>query len=455
MEEVDIVIIGAGIAGLACASRLHESALHLRVAIVESLNRVGGRTCSVKVGGFTVDEGAGWVHGVEGNPLLEDGLLTPSDLVNCSEGNIWTSGPASSDHTNWHPSAEETAQWKARLVGMAEAEAKGESSDLSTILKEAHNAPWSDADERFLKSMELWFGAPAAELCGVEWSTDARLGDFPGPHAVVKGGTGLVAKRLLETIGGISAVSLCTRAESILEDETGIVVQCRSDTSGASLQRSFRARWAICTLPLGALKRFESKVSPALPQQLREAIGRLRMCNYCKCFLAFKDAAAEHLPTWTWTDHPIFPLAFNYLHVKNIPLVACTSVSHAPAEMSDREVLGEALASLKLQEADVIAFHVTRWHSADGFYGSYSFSPVGCDFTEVDAFHDTMEDRRLLFAGEHTHDEHQGGFHGAYLSGKIAADEVMKRACEDAGEACSDPSRLSATLFENQPMVAG
>jgi len=93
--------------------------------------------------------------------------------------------------------------------------------------------------------------------------------------------------------------------------------------------------------------------------------------------------------------------------------------------MCDSDVVDAAVLALQTESVHVVASHVTRWHSAPGFHGSYSFTPVGCDFTEVEAFSDAMADRRCIFAGEHTHDEHQGAVHGAYLSGKDAAERIL------------------------------
>ena len=57
--DADVVVVGAGLAGLAAARDL--TAAGCRVAIVEARDRVGGRTHSIEVGGLKVDLGAQWL----------------------------------------------------------------------------------------------------------------------------------------------------------------------------------------------------------------------------------------------------------------------------------------------------------------------------------------------------------------------------------------------------------
>eukprot|EP00927_Polykrikos_kofoidii_P067132 TRINITY_DN62648_c0_g1_i1.p1 TRINITY_DN62648_c0_g1~~TRINITY_DN62648_c0_g1_i1.p1 ORF type:complete len:461 (+),score=65.57 TRINITY_DN62648_c0_g1_i1:24-1385(+) len=423
-EEFDVVIIGAGVAGLSCAAALREISCGsvLRVAVLEAGGRVGGRACTVEINGHVVDVGAGWIHGVQGNPLVERGIISRDDFVECSVGNIWTMGPQPGDSSNFHPSAEDLERWNKRLASCAD-DAADTRSLVDTLRSGGEN--WSVADERFLRAFELWFGAEADELSAVEWSPGACLGDFPGPHAVVRGGMPLVAERILERAGGVSAVTLGATVEAIEEDDTGVTLRIVAGSScGFDIVRT---RLAVCTVPLGALQQGYPSISPPLPQSVSGALQRLRMSGYCKCIILLDQSVASRFPVWTWTDHALFPMAFNYHSVKGVPLVACTSVSRTLANLDDDEVVAQASTALGLSTADVTAFHVTRWSAVDWSVGAYSFSAVGCDFCEVDQLCDGLEGRRLILAGEHMSDDHQGALHGAYLSGRKVAEDVMAR----------------------------
>lgn len=63
----DVVVVGAGVAGLAAARRL-ESAGH-RVVVVEARHRVGGRVRTDRSWNRPVELGASWLHGLRNNPV--------------------------------------------------------------------------------------------------------------------------------------------------------------------------------------------------------------------------------------------------------------------------------------------------------------------------------------------------------------------------------------------------
>uniref|UniRef100_A0A3B3BLQ3 Peroxisomal N(1)-acetyl-spermine/spermidine oxidase n=1 Tax=Oryzias melastigma TaxID=30732 RepID=A0A3B3BLQ3_ORYME len=73
-----IVVIGAGLAGLAATKFLLENGF-TDVTVLEASDHIGGRVKSVHHGGTTLELGATWIHGANGNPVYhlaeENGLL--------------------------------------------------------------------------------------------------------------------------------------------------------------------------------------------------------------------------------------------------------------------------------------------------------------------------------------------------------------------------------------------
>jgi Flavin containing amine oxidoreductase len=66
VEEYDIVIIGAGMAGLAAAKEIQDTDSSLTYVILESTNAVGGRVRSTTFGAtgreVTIEDGANWLY---------------------------------------------------------------------------------------------------------------------------------------------------------------------------------------------------------------------------------------------------------------------------------------------------------------------------------------------------------------------------------------------------------
>lgn len=77
-RHYDTLVLGAGMSGLACASRLyqhpHYKDGHRSLLVLEARERIGGRIESVNVNGCRLDTGANWIHGVgteeRPNPLV-------------------------------------------------------------------------------------------------------------------------------------------------------------------------------------------------------------------------------------------------------------------------------------------------------------------------------------------------------------------------------------------------
>ncbi|KXT07996.1 hypothetical protein AC579_5162 [Pseudocercospora musae] len=77
-RHYDVLILGAGMSGLACAARLHESDYFQgknRLRVLEGRDRIGGRIDAVYVNGNRLDTGANWIHGIgtkdNPNPLMD------------------------------------------------------------------------------------------------------------------------------------------------------------------------------------------------------------------------------------------------------------------------------------------------------------------------------------------------------------------------------------------------
>ena len=65
----DVIIVGAGAAGIAAARRLHDAGK--RVVVLEARARIGGRAWTTIGAGFPLDLGCGWLHSADRNPWCD------------------------------------------------------------------------------------------------------------------------------------------------------------------------------------------------------------------------------------------------------------------------------------------------------------------------------------------------------------------------------------------------
>jgi monoamine oxidase len=67
IDDLEVVVVGAGAAGLGAAVRL--AAARVSCTVLEARSRVGGRAYTVADAPFPLDLGCGWLHSADRNPL--------------------------------------------------------------------------------------------------------------------------------------------------------------------------------------------------------------------------------------------------------------------------------------------------------------------------------------------------------------------------------------------------
>lgn len=68
-EKYDVIIIGAGVSGLAATRMLKSTGV--KTLTLEATDRIGGRIYTNRSTGLPIDLGASWIHGVRGNQIYE------------------------------------------------------------------------------------------------------------------------------------------------------------------------------------------------------------------------------------------------------------------------------------------------------------------------------------------------------------------------------------------------
>jgi len=242
MNDVDVVVVGAGSAGLAAARILREAGLSF--AVLEAMGRIGGRAwTSSEHFGVPFDIGCAWLHAADRNPYFAEAQAAGWTLHH-HDMNV--------DHLYYRKrkaSAEELAEMKAadaRLFALLSAhEVKEGDDDRLGYLLSRGSAPRAAAT--FAGPMD--FGADEDEISIRDFQAAADL----DPNYFTREGFGALVARF----GAGVPVELSTPVHEIRWDGPG--VECVTERG------TLRARAAIVTASPAVLAFEEVAFRPALP----------------------------------------------------------------------------------------------------------------------------------------------------------------------------------------------
>ncbi|PIN17266.1 Flavin-containing amine oxidase [Handroanthus impetiginosus] len=138
-----IVIIGAGIAGLTAAKKLYTSTISkqlFELSIVEGGSRIGGRINSSEFCGDRIEQGATWIHGIEGSPVYKiaekEGLLHSPQPWECMDGGPENFIPVAEGGHELNPSIfYPISSFFENLIDFVKGKAVDEDGDSSGIVK--------------------------------------------------------------------------------------------------------------------------------------------------------------------------------------------------------------------------------------------------------------------------------------------------------------------------------
>lgn len=426
--DADVVVVGAGVAGLAAARALALGGQ--RVLVLEARDRIGGRTWTDSSLGVPVDLGASWIHGVDGNPLWALAPRFGIDTVECTVGSFQFDGRPIA----WHGpsgaalSAEDTSAFVADLHTVDAA--------LDAVVAQAPPpSTYAAAVDTVLRSLQ-WRGDRAArvreytahrseDLCGAPVTVlDAHGLDeehVPGDEVVFPGGYAQYARALAEGLD----VRLSSVVRSVTQTDDSVFVGLADGTTVV-------ARQVVVTVPLGVLQAGAVVFTPPLSAPVAGAIDRLGMGAYDKVFLRF--------PARFWGDSWVLRQQgsagvdwhswYDMSRVTGVPVLAAL-VGGAGARrletLPDAMVVDEGVAALrKMFGASVPepeAFRITRWAQDPFSRGSYSYLHVGASPDDHDLL--GTPSGRVQLAGEATWSDDPATVHGALLSGLRAAGRLL------------------------------
>src|SRR6202048_4500856 len=409
-READIVVIGAGAAGIAAARRI--MAANRRVIVVEAAGQIGGR-CLTDTATFEVpfDRGARWMHNPDTNPMIRLARNAGLDVFPAPLGQKTRSGRRNAR-------AGETEEFLAALVRANRtideaSRGKADVSCASVLPKDLGD--WAGAVEFVLGA-----NATGKDLKDISAIDKARAQERNAAIACRQGLGTLIAK-----LGEQVPLALSTPASRIAWSGRDVTVETPSG--------KIAARAAVITVSSNVLTAGNIKFTPDLPKRSLDATAKLSLGSY--------DHIALQLPgnpLGLARDEIIIEQSTSQrtgLLFANIGASSLCSVDVGGSFGRDLAAQGEpAMIAFavewltKLFGSDAVAAvkksSATRWDVAPFALGAMSVAapgaqpsrkilaePIGC----------------MFLAGEATHETLWGTVDGAWESGERAAEAALRK----------------------------
>jgi len=408
-READVVVIGAGAAGIAAARRI--MAANRKVIVVEAASQIGGR-CQTDVSTFEVpfDRGARWMHNPDTNPMIKLARSAGLDITSAPSGQKIRIG-----RRNARPG--ETEEFLAALVranrAIDDAARRSDVSCASVMPKELGD--WASTAEFVL-------GASFAgkDLKDLSVGDKSRAQDRNTAIACRQGLGTLIAK-----LGEGVPLVLSTPANRLVWSNRDVSVE----TSAGKIA----ARAAVVTVSTNVLASGNIKFAPDIPKRMVDAASKLSLGSYDRIALQMPGN-----PLGVARDDVIIEqskamkTALIYANMGGSSL--CTidvggSFGRDLSAQGEKEMIAFAVEWLtKLYGSEAAAgvkkSGATNWNAAPFALGAMSAASPG-----------GQSSRRVLgepfgciyLAGEATHETLWGTVDGAWDSGERAAEAALRR----------------------------
>jgi monoamine oxidase len=416
----DVLILGAGAAGLTAASEL--SSAGLRVLLLEARSRAGGRIFTDHTQQYPVELGAEFIHGrpPEIFDLVKQAKLKVSELE-------WNALRRSDGR--WHDAGQVLSGMDKLFEKMS---AKAPDQSFQQFLDSVDHEP--EVKEQAAGFVEGFHAADPRRVSvhSLIASTEAEE-DVDGDRQFrFANGYDLLVKAITDQIKWNSCELRLDAEMTEVHWQPGEV---RVKTASGI---EFRASRVLITLPLGVLKAGRIRFFPALAEKER-ALQGLEMGPVVRASLCFRDKFWEAIPRFhdvgfIFTDDPQFPTWWTSTPL-SLPILtgwAAGRYARALSDLTHDQVINRALESLaNIFEMEIIrlrgqlqAGFTYDWQHDPFSCGAYSYAVVGSSHAARDLAQPIAN--TLFFAGEATNFHgHNGTVHGAIATGKRAAKEIL------------------------------
>lgn len=402
-DAPDVVIVGAGAAGIAAARALTDAGR--TVLVVEAQSRLGGRAHTVSTEGMALDLGCGWLHSATRNPLaaLADlhGVALDRTL------SAWRTRFPNAQFANQLPEA-----WSAYNAFKQKLLTHNFESDVASeaLASDDRWRPFLDALSSFTNGVEL---------------NGLSIQDFLAYDTAATD----VNWRLVQGYG--TFVANLARDLPVWLDTTVQSVTYRQDVVLETTRGRITAKAAIVTVSTNVLSSGAIRFAPTIDEHL-DAAARLPLGLANKIFLSIRrpelvPQESHLLGSLNRTDTCSY-----YFRPIGRPIVECflggalarhlESAGETAAVAFVMQELSALFGASFTHEIEPLA--ITRWGTNCFIQGAYSHAEPGHAHARAQLA--TPVSERLCFAGEACSIHDFSTAHGAWQSGVEAAQFINR-----------------------------
>ena len=430
--RTDVVVVGAGAAGLAAARALSQGGAN--AVVLEARERIGGRILTREDAGLLVpaELGAEFVHGTA---EVSFALLRAANTVAVDT----VEGAFMFEDGALRPAGDPFATLSRVMAG-----ARALTADLSVaaFLAALPEGPGVERDRRLARMLVEGFDAADPARAGTLAIAQEWDGGEDGQTARQFRPLGGYAPLLRTLHAGLDParvdLRLGTPVHALRRHAGGVEVHATT-AHGSPLHVGARA--AIVTLPLGVLQSADVRFEPPLPERTGEALRQLVMGPVVKLVLRFRTAWWERLHGERYRSAAFFqnadarfPTFWTQLPLRAPQLVAWAGgpKADALAELDHDARVAVALTDLRTlfggavePEAELDGAYGHDWQRDVYARGAYSYVATGGG--DARGAIAAPLDGVLFFAGEATAPVAEAGtVAGALGSGERAAAEALR-----------------------------
>jgi len=458
-EVLDVVIIGAGWAGISAAATLKKKGIE-KFRVLEAKGHIGGRSFTHHENweGHDVacDLGSMWIQNAKGNLLNEyiKKYKIPTHVSKFKTRIYEENGKGPMEDDKFQALEEELFEdgfydyqaGRQQLAWIRGEEPLSKSRDL--YLQKLKKKPLKQKLAKVLirDQIELEYSGSLEELSLMHWNTDSWIGGSNShDHFVMTGYSSLVYAYAKDE-GIMDKIIMNSPVSTIDSSSSDDLIELTLKDG----ETSIKAKKVIVTVPLGVLQANAIEFIPTLPKSHSSAIQRLGMGKMNKIFMFFKSEdvfwpmPSSHFEVLgDVTDRDSTFLFYNSLSFSEEKPALYAFFKGPQVEQIEREFASQDpnMYQEKITELAMECLQsmfgkdvprpekvvVTGWVADEYTRGAYSFNKVGMKSRDREVLTFPIAENRIHFAGEATHEKYFATTTGAFLSGRNAAKKVAKK----------------------------